>query len=181
MGFLTSIQDSSSLQKALCLGLPAGGVPMGTDKSRKLIVWTGFKLWPPLEHTYERFLCVCVHIRLAWAMLMSFICKCKVSGHFRLSARGTYFPCDGDFIIPYAPPASKLEPSPSYHMVWVSISNLSVKFVKYPRLSDHFALDNFSKISLNISSFFGHSSICLFPILLVCLWEIDPVSFQTSL
>lgn len=112
-----------------------------------------------------------------WAMLMSFICRCKVSGHLRLSARGTYFPCDGDSIIPYAPPASKLEPSPSNHMVWVSISNLSVKFVKYPCLSDHFALDNFSKISLNISSFFGHSSICLFPILLVCLWEIDPVSF----
>lgn len=98
-------------------------------------------------------------------MSMSFICRCKVSGHLRLSPRGTYFLCDGYSIIPYAAPASKLEPSPSC-MVWVSISNLSVKIVKYLWLSDHFALDSFSKISLNISSFVEHSSICLFPLLL---------------
>lgn len=98
-------------------------------------------------------------------MSVSFICRCKVSGHLRLSPRGTYFPCNGDALIPYAFPASKLELSPSC-MVWVSISNLSVKIVKYLWLSDHFALDSFSKISLNISSFVEHLSICLFPILL---------------
>lgn len=105
---------------------------------------------------------MCVHIRLSWEMNVDefhFHSKCwnKVSGHLMSSSpRGTCFSHDGDSITPHALPPSKLAPSPSCYLVWVSISNLSVKFVKYPWLYGIFAFDNFSKFSLNISSFFEH-------------------------